>query len=762
MQPNRRDFLGQMGCMTAAATGLAVAGDASASDPLQSFDDKIGVLVDTTKCVGCRLCEYACKKSNDYDAGQLASYDDQSVFKEMRRPGPRSLTVINEFKDDGGKPVWVKINCMHCNHCACGSACIVGALRKEPNGAVTYDADKCIGCRYCMVACPFQLPAYSYDDVLTPQIFKCQFCFGNRTGPGKNNLPACVEACPREALTFGKRADLIALGYERIAKEPEKYIDHVYGEKELGGTSWMYVSNIPFEKIGLPKFGDDPPPAVTEKIQRGLFSPKFGVPPLLLGGILGAVMFFTRPRKKVEAVALPETPADAPKVAASVADDSSSHQHDDHDPHDEEPQPVHHKLLTPGVFLLIALMLFGIGCYLFRFIFGLAASTNLDQQRPWGLWIGIDVGSGVALAVGGFTAVVLAQVLHRETYKPLVRPAILTAMLGYTVVVTGLLADLGRWYNVWHPLMPTMWSPTSVLFTVGICEVICVHLLWIEFAPVFIERLEKEPNRFPKLTKLALKVTPMLKLAMPVLLIVGVVANFLHQTALGNLLVIAPYKLHPLWHSNILGLLFLVSAIAVGFPMMMFESLFASWSLKLKPEMHVLTAVAKLTVPMMSVYLVLKVADVFLRGNGAYLFDGSFLSLFWWIEVTVGALLPTLMLVSKKVRNSPRLLFAAAALLVAGLVFNRMNVFVFAYKPPFGKTYIPSIAEFGVTIGLFSALMLGYRVIVTYFPVISQPKKKGHEHAEPAAAPKAPPVEPSPAVATVEIPAVLPQVGVTA
>jgi Ni/Fe-hydrogenase subunit HybB-like protein/Fe-S-cluster-containing dehydrogenase component len=666
--------------------------------------------------------------------------------------------VINEFKDDGGKPVWVKINCMHCNHCACGSACIVGALRKEPNGAVTYDADKCIGCRYCMVACPFQLPAYSYDDVLTPQIFKCQFCFGNRTGPGKNNLPACVEACPREALTFGKRADLIALGHERIAKEPEKYIDHVYGEKELGGTSWMYVSSVPFEKIGLPKFGNDAPPATTEAIQRGMFSPKFGVPPLLLGGIMGALMFFTRPRKKVEAAAAPGGTS-ATGLATEVANPVKHDDHHEH--HEEEPQPVNRKLLTPGVFILIALTLFGIGCYLFRFVFGLAASTNLDQQRPWGLWIGIDVGSGVALAVGGFTAVVLAQVLHRETYKPLVRPAILTAMLGYTVVVTGLLADLGRWYNVWHPLVPTMWSPTSVLFMVGICEVICVHLLWVEFAPVFIERLQQEPNRFPKLTKLALKLTPMLKLAMPVLLIVGVVANFLHQTALGNLLVIAPYKLHPLWHSNILGLLFLISAIAVGFPMMMFESLFASWSLKLKPEMHVLTAVAKLTVPMMAAYLVLKVADVFVRGNGGYLFDGSILSLFWWIEVTVGGLLPTVMLVSKKVRSSPRLLFVAAALLVAGLVFNRMNVFVFAYKPPFGKTYIPSVAEFGVTIGLFSALILGYRVIVTYFPVISQPKK-GHDHAEPAPAPKAPPVEPAPVVAATDLPAVLPQVGVTA
>jgi Ni/Fe-hydrogenase subunit HybB-like protein len=254
----------------------------------------------------------------------------------------------------------------------------------------------------------------------------------------------------------------------------------------------------------------------------------------------------------------------------------------------------------------------------------------------------------------------------------------------------------------------------------------------------------------------------MLKLAMPVLLIVGIIANFAHQTALGNLLVLAPYKLHPLWHTNVLGLLFLISAIAVGFPMMMFESLVAAWSLKLKPEMHLLTAVAKVTVPMMAVYLALKVGDVIVGGNTSYLFDGSRLSLFWWIEVILGALVPTLMLLSKTVRNSPKLLFVAATLLVAGLVFNRMNVFVFAYQPPFGKTYIPSVVEFGVTIGLFSALILGYRVIVTYFPVISQPKHKAPDPVEPA---ESKPVEPAPAppvIATPELPAALPQVGVTA
>jgi Fe-S-cluster-containing dehydrogenase component len=139
----------------------------------------MGVLVDLTVCIGCRLCEHACKKSNGFEPGPVESYDDQSVFRQRRRPAPDAYTVVNSWTNpkDRTRQIYVKTNCLHCNRPACVSACIVGALRKRDMGAVTYDAWKCIGCRYCMVACPFQIPAYDYDNALTPQVRKCQLCF---------------------------------------------------------------------------------------------------------------------------------------------------------------------------------------------------------------------------------------------------------------------------------------------------------------------------------------------------------------------------------------------------------------------------------------------------------------------------------------------------------------------------------------------------------------------------------------------------------
>ena len=169
MRPDRREFLKQVGWLSAAGTGAVQAVARERREEHSAVPrDPMGVLVDTTVCVGCRLCEHACKKANGIEPGDVASYDDTSVFARKRRPDPNSFTVVNRWDNpkDPAKPVFVKLNCMHCNHAACVSACIVGALRKKEDGSVTYDAWKCIGCRYCMIACPFQLPAYEYEDAL--------------------------------------------------------------------------------------------------------------------------------------------------------------------------------------------------------------------------------------------------------------------------------------------------------------------------------------------------------------------------------------------------------------------------------------------------------------------------------------------------------------------------------------------------------------------------------------------------------------------
>lgn len=293
MKGNRRDFLK---LSTASAVALIpAAAEASADRKSADFDDVFGVLVDTAVCVGCRKCEWACDNSNSLSDQPLNSFEDKSVFASRRRPTYQRYTVVNQIEpaDNNEKKNYIKLQCMHCNEPACVSACIVGALKKEPEGPVSYDAWKCIGCRYCMVACPFQIPAYEYDNALDPEVRKCTFCLDKLR---KGEKPACVAICPNEALTFGKRGDLIKMAHSRIALNPDRYIDHIYGQNEVGGTSWMYLAPVDFSRTDLPKLPDKSIPQTTEPIQHGIF--KGFIPPLALYGLLGLAMYSLRQRKQ--------------------------------------------------------------------------------------------------------------------------------------------------------------------------------------------------------------------------------------------------------------------------------------------------------------------------------------------------------------------------------------------------------------------------------------------------------------------------------
>lgn len=395
-----------------------------------------------------------------------------------------------------------------------------------------------------------------------------------------------------------------------------------------------------------------------------------------------------------------------------------------------EARPVRRKLLTPGVCVLLVLTAIGFGVAAWRFVFGLSSVTHLDQQHPWGLWIAFDVASGVALAAGGFTTAALVHIFHREQYHAVVRPALLTAMLGYTFVGLGLMVDLGRYYNIWHPAMPWMWSGHSVLFEVGMCVMCYVTVLYIEFLPIFCERFIGD-NRWPRLQRACTAVHGFAGKAMFLFVIAGVVLSCAHQSSLGNLMVLTPGKMHPLWWTPILSMLFLLSAIAVGFPMVTFESMYASWALKLKPEMNVLSPLAKIMPVLLGVYLLAKITDMVVRGTYVYLGDGSVQSTMFIVEVLFGVIVPFVMLLSARVRSTPRLLFVACLLVVLGVVLNRIDVFLVAFQPLYPvKSYFPAITEFLVSIGLVALLMFIYRVIVTYFPVIAHPAEVIAQPAE--------------------------------
>ena len=250
----RRGFLKQL-CVAGAST-VAVSSQSSAAEPV-SDKEFVSVLVDTNRCIGCRDCEVACAVQNDLP---VPDGKDKSVFREIRDTSPTEWTVVNEFETDAGK-IYVKKQCMHCNQAACATACLTQAMYKTQDGPVIWRESKCMGCRYCMVSCPFNIPKFEYDSP-NPKIQKCIFCFELLE---EGEVPACVQSCPVEALEFGPRREMVRHAHNRIHDDPHMYVHHIYGEDEVGGTGWLYLSRVPFDQIGFrTDLGTEPVPEQTQ------------------------------------------------------------------------------------------------------------------------------------------------------------------------------------------------------------------------------------------------------------------------------------------------------------------------------------------------------------------------------------------------------------------------------------------------------------------------------------------------------------------
>ena len=397
--------------------------------------------------------------------------------------------------------------------------------------------------------------------------------------------------------------------------------------------------------------------------------------------------------------------------------------------------PVRKPLLTPGVMVLLGLVAVGMVFAWQRFASGLGAVTHLDDRFPWGIWIAIDVATGVALSAGGFTTAALVHIFHRRRYEALTRSALLTAVLGYTFVAFGIVMDLGRYYNIWHPALPSMWSGHSALFEVAMCVMAYLTVLYIELMPIVVERFAGRVRLPAPLGVLDGVVEGALRLfdrtlgrVMSVFIVLGVVLSTLHQSSLGTLMVLAPSKMNPLWWTPILPLLFLLSAIAVGFAMVVFESLVAARVFGRAPEMELLAPLSRVIPVLLFVYLAFKVADVTIRGVVTRLGDGSAASLIFLLEIGLGVVVPLLMLLSGRVRRRPGLLFAAAAMVVLGVAFNRINVFLTAFTPLYAtRRYVPSVGEIAITVAFISGLLLLYRALVSVLPVLpaeAQPQRQ--------------------------------------
>jgi Fe-S-cluster-containing dehydrogenase component len=271
-----------------AGAAAAVATPIKASTPIVAPADAVGLLYDTTKCIGCKACVAACREAN--------GLEPDTTWSEGRYHAPldlsaRAKTVIKLY-DDGTKNSFVKAQCMHCLDPACANACMLGAFKKREYGIVTYDVTYCVGCRYCEVACPFNVPKFEWSKA-APKMVKCELC-NHRLAQGKQ--PACSEVCPRKAVIFGTRTDLLTEARKRLAEYPDTYVQKIYGETDGGGTQCLYISHVPFDKIGLPALGDESTPTLQRTIQHGIY--KGFVAPVALYGLLGAVML--RNRKKEE------------------------------------------------------------------------------------------------------------------------------------------------------------------------------------------------------------------------------------------------------------------------------------------------------------------------------------------------------------------------------------------------------------------------------------------------------------------------------
>ena len=333
------------------------------------------------------------------------------------------------------------------------------------------------------------------------------------------------------------------------------------------------------------------------------------------------------------------------------------------------------------VFLLLVMA--GVYSTVVRFAFGLGAATNLSDKFPWGLWIGFDVLCGVGLAAGGFVVAAAVYVFHLDDFKPLIRPAVLTAFLGYVLVVFALLFDLGRPWNIWHPLV--MWNPHSVMFEVAWCVMLYSTVLALEFSPMVFDRFKLE------------KASKAVHALIVPLVILGVMLSTLHQSSLGSLYLITPEKTYPLWYSGNFPFLFFLSAVAVGPAMVIVESFLSSRAFGRELELPILSKLGKVTVVALAVYLVLKVEDVLNYNLFPYLFTFNLESALYWTEILLGVVAPILLLLNGKIRSSKRGLFYSAVLVVTGFVLNRMDVSITALERHYGVSYFPSLGEISVT-----------------------------------------------------------------
>jgi Ni/Fe-hydrogenase subunit HybB-like protein/Fe-S-cluster-containing dehydrogenase component len=660
---------------------LAVAGAAAvvprtlrARTPREPSPEAVAILFDSTYCVGCQECVRGCASINGCE--ETATVANPALT-------PLSLTVLRRHETDAGS-AYVKLQCMHCVDPACVSACMLGAMQKQADGSVTWNGDLCVGCRYCQIACPFTVPRFEWDTPL-PELKKCDLCAERRA---EGQLPTCVDQCRRGALAFGTREEVLAEAHGRMELSPARYNGHVYGEHEGGGTSVLYLAKagIGFADMGLPDLSPKSVPSLPEAIQHTLY--KGMIAPLALFGMFAAVVR---------------------RNARRLHDMDSDHGH-------ERSEPVGTRIFTWPFVILAALALAGVVSIGYRLAVGLGPATNLSDGYPMGLWIAFDVVTGTALACGGYAVALLVYLLNRGKYHPLVRAAIVTSALGYTLGGLSVLIDIGRWWNSYKIVFYFQnWNFNSILLEVALCIMLYTLVLWIELSPAFLERWSQTGSGWLK--RFAVAASPKVERAMPYLIALGLVLPTMHQSSLGSLMLMAGAKLHALWYTPLLPLLFLVSCVAMGYAAVTLESLISARVFNRPRETPMLRALAGPISIVLLTYVVLRAVDVVVRGKLGLVMAMDGYSMLFLLEMALFAVPALGLLIERRTAGAGFLLTVGVAVILAGALY-RFSTFLIAFNPGPEWSYFPSLIEFMVTIGLVSAEILAYCVIVKRFPIL--------------------------------------------
>jgi formate dehydrogenase iron-sulfur subunit len=710
-------------------------------------------LIDVTNCIGCRACQVACKQWNDRE-GEETELNAQLGFQNPATLSSRTYTLISfhettdEKKPEGMHYSFVMRRCFHCLEPACVSACPTTALYRQADGPVSYDANKCIGCRYCMLACPWDVPTAQWDS-LAPKIEKCTHCADRVSQPvaiARNgapltqleskgfleriSTPACVKACPADALRFGEREEMLALAKKRIADRPDKYVNHIYGEKEAGGTSVLYLSAVPFASIGFPQLSEKPYPGYT-KLALKLVPPAV----LALGAVLGAA--YVGFKRRVAAVAGKGHAAAVPA-------------------HHAEFEPLREKLMTPANWLLLILMAFCGVSMVARFAMGLGGSTHLSNTYPWGLWILFDL-VWIAIAAGAFAAAGLIYIFQRKDLYGLGRSAVLMGLLSYSFVTVTLVADLGL---PWHFYQLALQAPEhSAMFEVSWCVGLYVTILLFEFLPIPLERWGMHRalaawrrwsgayvafavtlfvymlSRNILYTAAAAVVFSALAWIFrdrgehsfePIMLaIAAVTLSTMHQSSLGSLYLLMNGSLAHQWWSPVMPVSFFLSSIVAGTALVVLIMMWISSAWRRPLRMAQLSAMGQITFWSLLVYLVFRFGDLIFSGELASSFSSRGAGLFA-VEIILCGIVPLVLLSTASLRARRGILLAGTLLACLGVVLNRANVVLFAMtlKGPMPGSaplsYFPSIFEWGISIGLIAATIFLFGLAARLMPLLEK------------------------------------------